>query len=124
MEIINTSCSKIIIQNDGLVYVEYLKAAKMTLVEQEENLEQLLLRKKELSGLFIINFSNILSFTPKARKFVLDSRVNEITRATAVLIGSPLSKLLANILIKKTNTLFPLQAFTDRTKAELWLKSI
>ena len=101
MEIINTSCSKIIIQNDGLVYVEYLKAAKMTLVEQEENLEQLLLRKKELSGLFIINFSNILSFTPKARKFVLDSRVNEITRATAVLIGSPLSKLLANILIKK-----------------------
>jgi hypothetical protein len=124
MEIINTSCAKITIQNDGLSYIEYLKGAKITVVQQEENLEQFLLRKKDLSGLYIHDFSNMLSFTPKARKFVLDSRVNEITRAVAILVYSPLSKLLANILIKKTKPLFPLQVFTDRTKAELWLKSI
>jgi len=66
----------------------------------------------------------MVSFTPEARRFVLDARVKEITRAVCVIVSSPLSKLLANILIKKTNTLFPLKAFTDRSKAELWLKSI
>ena len=124
MEIINTSCATITIQDDGLGCIEYLKGARITLVEQEENLEQFLLRKKDLSGLYMHDFSNMLSFTPEARRFVLDSRVNEITRAVGIVVGSPLSKLLANILIKKTNTLFPLKAFTDRTKAELWLKSI
>ena len=39
MEIINTSCATITIHDDGFSYIEYLKGAKITVVEQEENLE-------------------------------------------------------------------------------------
>lgn len=124
MKEIKTSQAVITIHKDGLVDVRFARKARITIQEQEEQYQAFIPFVGQSSGLFILDPSNIISYTKEARNYVAQDKIERITKAAAILAPNTLSKMFAKVFIMRTKTRFPMRSFKQRKDAIAWLKTI
>ena len=102
-----------------------LDATPQTLQTAEENIEaQARIRDalgKEMTRV-AIDMRQTVKITREARNYYAGERTASIQRATALLIDSPLSAVIANFFMGLNKPLSPTRMFTNEDDAIAWLR--
>ncbi len=107
------------LRDDGIIHYVYHSGVKITLEDAKE------IRAKHLeaaSGIkypILVDMKNILGLDNDARKYF---SANDFYLAVAMLIESPVSRVIANFFIGISKPPVPAKMFTSEEKAIEWLK--
>ena len=69
----------------------------------------------------LIDMTSVTEISKEARDYFANERTASIQRATALLIGSPVSRIIGNFFMGLNKPLSPTKLFTDPRKAIQWL---
>ena len=69
----------------------------------------------------LIDMTAITQISKEARDYFANERTASIQRATALLIGSPVSRVIGNFFMGLNKPISPTRLFTDPQKAIQWL---
>lgn len=109
---------------ENIVWGE-LDSTPQTLQTAEENIDaQARIRDalgKEMTRV-VIDMRQTVQITREARNYYASERTASIQRATALLIESPLSAMIANFFMGLNKPLSPTRMFTSEDKAIAWLR--
>ena len=72
----------------------------------------------------LVDMRLIESISREARLYYANERTASIQRATALLIDSPVSRVIANFFMGLNRPLSPTRMFTDETEAIRWLQTV
>lgn len=122
-KILETRCAEVWLEEDNIIYVSIKHGAEIKLddvMEVKKTNAKLVGDRKHL---LCINISNIKSITKEARDFTGDMETkNERMLAMALIMGSPISRVVGNFYIGLNKPLYPTKLFNDKEKAFKWLK--
>jgi hypothetical protein len=123
---ITTSVSTAYIDTDRIVRCCYLPGAVVTIREAQEEHEAIskLLEKTlgQSSGLMMVDIRPLESITREAREFY--GQEGSCSHAVALIIGSPLSRMIGRIFLSLNRSGKPLRLFTDEAQATQWLMDL
>ncbi len=71
----------------------------------------------------LIDMTAVSEITKEARDYYANERTGSIQRATALLIGSPVSRVIGNFFMGLNKPISPTRLFTDPQKAIKWLET-
>ena len=69
----------------------------------------------------LIDMTSVTEISKEARDYFANERTASIQRATALLIGSPVSRVIGNFFMGLNKPFSPTRLFTDPHKAIQWL---
>lgn len=69
----------------------------------------------------LVDMRGVRSQSRDARRYFEGPEAEQATAAVALVIGSPVSRVLANFFIRVSNQRIPTQLFTDEAAAIRWL---
>ncbi len=108
--------------DDGIACTKVKPLAEVTLKEAQENSKAVNSFYKEKKYPLLIDSRNIKSITKEARDhFSIQNRETNIT-SFAVLIDSPLSRIIGNFFMGLNKPSIPAKLFTNEKEAIEWLK--
>jgi hypothetical protein len=124
LDAILTDSQKIYKDSKGIVHCVNLPIERHTLEHAKSNLEVI----KSLAGdkkcPVIVDIRNTRSIDGDARKFYAGAECAEVQSAAALIIGSSLTKMVANFFLGLNKPLFPTKLFTDENEAIAWLMEL
>ena len=117
--------NKIWVEEEGIVRVLVSEKARQTLSDAEETVRAIseILKKTELGkSPCYIDMSNISSIEKGARDYYSGKESARVVSVVALIINSPVSKVIGNFFLGINKAEFPTQLFTDGDEAIEWLK--
>jgi hypothetical protein len=121
-EEIETRTAKLYLGKDGISRSIIKPGAKITIDEIKENfaaLSQITAGKKIPC---LIDLRGIKSINREAREYISDEKTTNQVSTSALLVGSPLSKVIGNFSLGINKPPYPTKMFTSEEKALEWLK--
>jgi hypothetical protein len=122
-EVIETRTAYIRLGEDGII-----RAANRILDVTVEDMKQFAEDLIKLSGgkklLIFIDMRKIRSITRDARLFASNAGAIQVVRAVALLIDSPISRVIGNFFLGINKPPYPTRLFTSEVEALSWLKNI
>ena len=121
-EVVETETDRQWLGEDGILYIECLPSVEYNLATAKcstDTLRQVAGGKKRP---VLIDIRKIKSVSREAREHFTSDYVREIASAIALLVSSPLSKTIANLVLALNNPNYPLRAFNSKTEALEWLQ--
>jgi hypothetical protein len=121
-EVIETRVARIWLDQDGILHNVILPNAMVMLEDAKEisNSNAEVAEGKKIVGL--VDARNVKSATREARKFAARDETKTSRAAIAILVGSPLSRVIGNFFISIDKPPYPTRPFTSETEAIEWLK--
>ena len=108
--------------DDGIVRVTVLPGAEETLADAMENVRA----GGELLGVqrrpVLDDSRRIKSVERDARAYYAGPEATRMVSAAAVLIGSPIQRIILNFFVMLNKPPFPVRFFTSEAEAVVWLK--
>ena len=89
-------------------------------VDAQETLRDGMKRRKTR---VLIDMTTVSEISKEARDYFANERTASIQRATALLIGSPVSRVIGNFFMGLNKPVSPTRLFTDPQKAIRWLQT-
>jgi hypothetical protein len=123
MNEITTRTEKIVLEPSGIVICTVNKSAYM---ELEDGVENIMAIAKLADGKKVPTMVNIEASrgaSKACREFFAGNEAAKVQSACALIIKSPLSKLIGNFFIGLNKTKFPTKLFTDKKEAIIWLNN-
>jgi hypothetical protein len=123
--ILDTRAVKMAMTDDGILHVLYKKVNARTLSDMQQAVQE----AKKLVGeklvgnrkiCIIADITNISLTTPDVRNLIA-AELPKATRAVAILSGSAIGKMMANLFFSLKPQPFPVKIFDDETAARKWL---
>ncbi|MBL4905287.1 MAG: hypothetical protein JKZ00_04605 [Flavobacteriaceae bacterium] len=87
-------------------------------IDAQERIRDSLNKKKTR---VLIDISGVVEIVKEARDYFANERTASIQRATALLVGSPVSRIIGNFFMGLNQPITPTRMFTDPQKAIKWL---
>jgi len=119
---VNCRTTKIWLGEDGIVRMESLPGAEETLEDSIENITAAAKFSNGEKSLALVDIRNLKSITKPAREYYSGPETAKVTKACAILVGSPVTKVIGNFYLKLNKTIFPLRLFYSEASAVSWLK--
>jgi hypothetical protein len=123
MESITTRTAKIWLREDGIVQAVSFPNSYQTLEDAQVNAAALARMGQEKPRPWLIDIRLGQGVDRPARVYYSSAAVARFTRAVALLIGSPVSRVVANFFIGLNKQLVPTQLFTSEEQAVTWLQT-
>jgi hypothetical protein len=123
MEPITTRTAKIWLREDGIVQGVSLPKSYQTLEDAQVNAATLARAGRGEPRPWLIDIRLGQGVDRQARVYYSSEAVARLTQAVALLIGSPVSRVVANFFIGLNKLLVPTKLFTSEDKAVVWLKT-
>jgi len=121
-KVIETSISKVWLDEEGIIQEKVHAGSIVDLeVAKEEIAAYAVLCKYEARPL-LVDIRNVKSVTGEARSHLAGEEGAKVTRAVALLIGSPLSRIMGNFFLGLNKPSFPSKLFTSEEEALIWLR--
>ncbi|MDD5434152.1 MAG: hypothetical protein PH343_01855 [Nitrospira sp.] len=122
-EVIETRNGRIWLGDDGIVRYVTEPGTEETLDTAKETIAAILTVSKGKKRPLLVDIHAIKSITREAREFFgRDERERELT-AIALLVGSPVSRIIGSVFIGINRPPNPLKLFTSEGDAIEWLKA-
>ena len=119
---VTTQTGKFWLGEDDIIRGVILSTEEHTLTNAEGNSEAVaIISNKKMLPLFI-DITRCKTITREARVHYARKQVGEAVCAIALLIGSPVSKVIGNIFLGFDKPEHPLKLFTSESDAMKWLK--
>ncbi|MFW9873286.1 MAG: hypothetical protein ACFFG0_09305 [Candidatus Thorarchaeota archaeon] len=118
---IKTETASIRLNKNGIIYVINNLGAEVNVIHAKEHVEATK-RFGNTKHPIIVDISKIKSVTREAREYFASEKAAEVTTGIAVIVGSPVSKIVGNFLIGLNKPNYPIKLFTSEKKAKEWLQ--
>ena len=121
-EVIETSKGKVWLGEDNIVFITIKKGAEIDVddIKEMQEVREKLYACKRL--VICADIREMKSATKAARDYSSSFKNTETTAAIALLITSPLSRVLGNLFISINKPPYHTKLFNDQEKAVEWLK--
>ena len=120
-EVVETRTTKFWLRDDGIVHAVDNGKFQVTLADAKENVAAALKVANGRRLPILIDITSVRSVTREARLYYRDE-AGVHTTAAALLIGSTISRVIANFVIGLDRPVVPARIFTSETEAIQWLK--
>lgn len=118
-----TRTARVWLRDDGLIQaVVFPSRQPHGLEAAKENMAAIAGFAVEQKRPVLIDMRAIAGMEREARLYYADGGGRRVATAAALLIGSPVSRVIANFLISLNRPRIPVQLFTSEADAEKWLK--
>ena len=121
-EEIVTQTAKIWLDENGILRVTSLPGATQTLAQAHENMSVEVQLSRGKRRPLLVDLRGMKSFDRDARAYYAGQEAAKFQSAVALLIGSPLSRVIGNFFIGFNKTVMPTRLFTLEAEALEWLK--
>jgi len=121
-EIIETRTARIWYGEDGIIRYEVLPDAEVTL---EDTIEYITIQSNLTKAKKVLNLTdirNVKSITRKGRQYLIGEETVKLTKACALIIESPVSRIIGNFMLGLNKPDYPVKLFTIEDEAIIWLK--
>lgn len=105
----------------GFVHAVMRPGCEMTLDDAKENIAVIFELGGRQRALVLVDMRGARSQTREARQYFAGPEAEQATRAVALLIGSPVSRVLANFFLRLNPQRTPARLFTEEADAIAWL---
>jgi len=122
-KILQTKKAKITLSTDGIIHQEYNDNIDLTLEDSRIEMkvyEDLCQEKKRP---VLINIQNVKTVQRESRQFYASEEPALYISAAALIVGNPVSQIMANFFLGVNKTVMPVKLFTDPVKAAKWLSN-
>lgn len=121
-EIITTRTLKIWLGDDGIMRSNPLANAEMTLADAKEANEIIWKLSANKKRPLFCDYSGIRSQDAECRDYYASEETAAVTLVCAILVGSPVSKIIGNFYMGLNKPATPTRLFTSQDSAIAWLK--
>ena len=122
--VLETRTAKLWQDEHGIVHTVINENSELTLEDAIENLEAIKNNAIKIPAVVLSDIRNISSVTKEHRDYFSSEKASKVIAAGALLISSPLSKVLGNLFLKINKPPYKGKLFTSKTEAMEWLKEI
>jgi len=123
-DIIKTRTASIWLDEQCIIHSVSNDDAELTLEDAIENLVGMKSIATKIPAFVLSDIRNISSASKEHRDYFSSEKAAEVFAAVAILISSPLSKVLGNIFLKINKPPFIGKLFTSETEAMKWLNEL
>ena len=121
-QVIRTGLSDIWLGDDGIIRSIVIPGGVGTLETAKEAVVAYRKLGKGIARPVFMDGRNIKSVDRPSRVYAASEEASSVISALAVLIESPLSRMLSNFFLKVSKPSYPTQLFTSEVKAMEWLR--
>jgi hypothetical protein len=97
------------------------QGCQMELEDAQQNVAAIFALSGGKRSRVLVDMRGVRSQSREARQYFAGPEAEKATRAVALLIGSPVSRVLANFFLRLTNQRIPTALFTSEDAAIGWL---
>ena len=118
-----TSVSKLKLDDNGIIQMEFPQKNVKINIEDSKGIFQgrMQLTNAGKEQLLMVDLRNNPKPDREARDYARSQEFVETTRAMAILVGGPMSKMLGNFFLGFNKGDFPVKLFTEKENAADWL---
>lgn len=117
-----TRTARIWLAADGIAHWQTLPGSEETLASIREGTEALWQLSGQRAVPLLVDLEGSRSITKEARNYLQGSEASRAACAVALLVSSPVSRMIGNFMNYINRPQIPLQLFTTEEKARTWLK--
>lgn len=110
------------IGDDGICHLDWVPKAEVTLKEAQEVMAAYNAIRQDKRLPLLIDTSQMKSFSREARQYYASDEAVAVASAAAIVVGTPVSRVLGNFYIGLSNPRLPSRLFTSTDEAVAWLK--
>ncbi len=119
---IETSVATISKVEPGIARVIYKVDARVTIAEARENVEAVTKMVDGVHSLVFIDVRTVSTIDRDSRQYFVGDEAGEVTSATALLVDSPMSRVIGNFFIGLNRSEWPVRMFSGESQAMVWLE--
>jgi len=123
MSEIKTRTEHIVLGEDGIVKCKAFKYSQHTLEDARENIEAVRTLAKGKRVPVLVDITEVKGADREARAYLASEEAAIVQCAAALIVGSPLSKIVGNFFLGLNKTKFPTRLFTSEKRAVRWLNT-
>ena len=105
----------------GFVHAVMRVGCEMALADAKENVAAIFELGGRTRSRVLVDMRGVRSQSREARQYFAGAEAEKATLAVALLIGSPVSRVLANVFLRLNPQRIPTALFTDEAAAIAWL---
>ena len=114
--------AKLWLGEDGIVRVIHVPGAELTLENVQETMAAYLKLYKGKRRPLFIDTKTMKSLSRETRQYYAGEEAVKVASAAALIVGTPVSKVLGNFYLGLSNPHLPTRLFTSEDEALAWLK--
>ena len=111
------------LDGDGIVHIQVKPHLELTVEDAREVLEQVHLLSTGKKRPVLVDLTHCKGISREARAHYAGEQGSQAGLAAALLIGSPLARVIGNFFLEIHKPIFPARLFTSEAQALAWLKS-
>ena len=119
---IETSVATISKVEPGIARVIYKVDARVTVAEARENVEAVTKMVDGVHSPVFIDVRTVSTIDRHSRQYFVGDEAGEVTSATALLVDSPISRVIGNFFIGLNRSEWPVRMFSGESEAMVWLE--
>jgi hypothetical protein len=108
--------------DDGIVRIIWVPGAEVTLEDAKETMAAYLKLNKGKRLPLFVDTKTMKSLSRDARKYYAGEEAAKVASAVAIIVGTPVSRVLGNFYLGLSNPHLPSRLFTSESEALEWLK--
>lgn len=114
--------ARVMLGEDGIARYVALPGAEVTLADAWETHQAIAALYAGGRYPLLVDIREVKSASREARNFFASADAATTTRAVALLVTSPVSRLIGNFFIHLSKPVFPVRLFTDEDECISWLE--
>jgi hypothetical protein len=122
-ESITTRTAKLWLREDGLIQVVALRGVKSQLADAQENVAAIATLAADKRWPVLVDMRASLGIDHETRAYYSSVEGVKSDTALALLVGSPVTRVMANFFISINRPQVPTKLFTSEAEAVAWLKT-
>ena len=121
--VIETRTNRNWLRSDGILQSETLPGASQSLADARENVAAYVLLAKGRRRPLLMDMRSVSGALDRdARQYYASTQYAAVVSATALLVRSPVGRLIGSFVLRLTRPLSPIRRFTSESEALAWLK--
>ena len=117
-----SSVAKLWLGDDGIVRIIHVPGAQLTLEDAKETMASYLKLYKGKRRPLLVDTKTMKSMTRETRQYYAGAEAAQVASAAAIIVGTPVSRVLGNFYLGLSNPHLPSRLFTSEDEAMEWLK--
>jgi hypothetical protein len=121
-EIQKLAKSELWLEEDGIVRVVWVPGAEVTLEDAQECMAAYLKINRGKRYPMLVDTKSMKSLARGARTYFASEEAARVASAVALIVATPVSRVLGNFYLGVSNPHLPTRLFSDEGEALAWLK--
>jgi len=121
-ERIATRVNTVSLGEDGIARVIHVPDAEVTLEDAQETMVAYLKVSKNKKRPLLVDTKTMKAFARAARKYFAGKEAAKVASAVALIVGTPVSRVLGNFYLGLSNPHLPTRLFSSEGEALEWLR--